>query len=278
VSHGYGYPHELARGGRWMTLAIEVRGLARLYGQSFWKGLWSYAWRYKLDPLISGSKMLSYAHRRWRGLRPQGLWRQQPADNRPAWRAMLKPDFLQRTGLTERYRAWQQAEAASTCSERLMHHRQLTSGVQPFALEVFDKTAAAFALELRYPFWDKRLVEFCLALPPEQKLHQGWSRMVLRRAMAGILPVEVQWRPTKMDFLPSFCHGLLTFERERLDDIILRDPTTIEDYVDIPSLREAYQRFVSRQPRRKPQEVLAIWRAVSLALWLRYVGNGKGVI
>jgi asparagine synthase (glutamine-hydrolysing) len=278
VSHGYGYPGELAQEGRWLTLAIEVRGLARLYGESFWKGLWSYAWGYKLDPVISRSKVLSYGLRTWRGLRRQGRWSHRLSANRPAWQAILNPDFVERIGLAERYRAWQQAQAASARSERLMHHRLLTSGIQPFALEVLDKAAAAFVLEPRYPFWDKRLVEFCLALPPEQKLHRGWSRMVLRRAMAGVLPAEVQWRPTKLDFSPNVRHGLLTIDRERLDEIILKDATTIEEYVDIPALREAYQRFVSQQSPDKSQDVFAIWKAVSLALWLRYVNNEKEVL
>jgi hypothetical protein len=36
---------------------------------------------------------------------------------------------------------------------------------------------------MRYPFWDKRMIEFCLSLPPEQKIKKGWTRMIMRRAM-----------------------------------------------------------------------------------------------
>jgi asparagine synthase (glutamine-hydrolysing) len=187
------------------------------------------------------------------------------------WQAMLNPVFLQRTGLTERYVAWRQAQSESIRSERSMHYHHLVSGIHPLALEVLDRAVAAFSLELRYPFWDKRLVEFCLALPAEQKLHQGWSRMIMRRALAGIIPVEVQWRTTKMDFLPNFRHGLLAFERERLDRLILREAAIIEEYVDVPTLQGTYRRFIARPSHANPQDVFAIWRAVSLALWLGYV-------
>jgi len=51
---------------------------------------------------------------------------------------------------------------------------------------------------------------------PEQKLHRGWSGNA-RRAMDGILPSEVQWRGAKSNITPSFDHGLLAFERERLE-------------------------------------------------------------
>lgn len=94
----------------------------------------------------------------------------------------------------------------------------------------------------------------------------------MRRAMADILPVKVQWRTDKLNFLPNFSHGLLAFDRERLDEVILNGSGAIEEYVDITVLREAYHRFLSGESRERPEDVFAIWRVVSLALWLRYVG------
>ena len=37
-------------------------------------------------------------------------------------------------------------------------------------------------------------MEFCLALPAEQKIQRGWTRLIMRRALSGILPAEVHWR------------------------------------------------------------------------------------
>jgi len=50
-----------------------------------------------------------------------------------------------------------------------------------------QKAALMFSVRPSYPFYDKRLVEFCLALPPEQKLRDGWSRFILRRASSHCL-------------------------------------------------------------------------------------------
>jgi asparagine synthase (glutamine-hydrolysing) len=94
--------------------------------------------------------------------------------------------------------------------------------------------------------------------------------MVMRRAMAGILPEEVQWRGGKSNLAPSFNHGLLAFERERLEEVILKNPKVIEEYLDIIALREAYHRYVSREATE--DDMQAIWRAVSLALWLQSTG------
>ena len=68
---------------------------------------------------------------------------------------------------------------------------------------------------------------------------------MLRRALADILPVEVQWRSSKSNLGPNFEHGLLAYERQRLEQVILKESGTIEKYVNIGSLREAYHRFAS---------------------------------
>ena len=113
-------------------------------------------------------------------------------------------------------------------------------------------------------------MEFCLALPPQQKMQQGWTRLVMRRAMAGILPREVQWRGSKANFTALLNHGLLVFEQECLKEVILKEPGVIEKYVDVTALREAYHRFVSRKATN--EDVLAIFTAVSLAPYLKHTG------
>jgi asparagine synthase (glutamine-hydrolysing) len=149
-----------------------------------------------------------------------------------------------------------------------VHWRGLTSGLLPAALEMADKVAAAFLLEPRYPFFDRRLMEFCLALPPDQKLHQGWTRVVMRRAMVDTLPDEVRWRIGKANLSLNFQRRLLDFDRALLDEVILNDPQVIEQYVDVPTLREVYRRYVS-QPRG--EDAVVVYGAVTLALWLRKV-------
>jgi asparagine synthase (glutamine-hydrolysing) len=51
--------------------------------------------------------------------------------------------------------------------------------------------------ESRYPFLDRRLVEFLAAIPDEQLQRPGQRRSLMRRALAGIVPVEVLSRKNK---------------------------------------------------------------------------------
>jgi asparagine synthase (glutamine-hydrolysing) len=143
---------------------------------------------------------------------------------------------------------------------------------------VLDKTSAAFSIQTRYPFWDKRLMEFCLAIPPDQTLFRSWGRIVLRRAMDGILPPEVQWRRDKTDFTPNFLHGLLDVDRECLDDVIWNDSTALQEFIDISAMQDVYRRFISRKHQNSVQETVdarTILKAVSLSRWLHNQGRSS---
>ena len=184
VSHGYGYLHELARQGRWLALAIEIRGASKIYSQSAWETFWLYFYNYGMN---SVSRKPFKLFRRLRKVIRQRLSRGMSQSNQSQllsqWSDRINPEFIERINLDERYSQLQQSNMASLESARKEHYKTITSGLEVYALEVLDKAAAAFSIEQRYPFWDKRLVEFCLAIPAEQKLNNGWSRMIMRRAM-----------------------------------------------------------------------------------------------
>jgi asparagine synthase (glutamine-hydrolysing) len=133
-----------------------------------------------------------------------------------------------------------------------------------------DQYAAMFSLEARHPFMDKRLIEFCVALPSEQKLCQGWNRVVMRRALDGILPEKVQWRGGKADLSPNFDDGLLNRNRQILDEVMSKKLGRLEKYVDINFLQQAYQRLISEGSKASDEDSIAVWQAVILALWLDY--------
>ncbi|MFB2895112.1 lasso peptide isopeptide bond-forming cyclase [Aerosakkonemataceae cyanobacterium BLCC-F50] len=253
VSHGIAYLNELAVKRRWLTLTKEVKGLARHSNNSALNLLFHYVWCCNFKPLVPEPI--------------RQLWRAMHGRNRQKWGAntIINPDFAQSMDLVKRIQILQKNRWQRLQTSREAHWLNLTSGVVPLALEIADTGAAAFAIESRYPFFDKRLVEFCLMLPPEQKIHQGWTRIVMRRGMIHILPDEVRWRGGKTDLSPNFFRGLLRFEKELLEEVIFNNPKPIERYVNVPVLCQKYERYKAGKPGN---EVIAIWRAVTLALWL----------
>ncbi|GAC1495820.1 MAG: lasso peptide isopeptide bond-forming cyclase [Chamaesiphon sp.] len=267
VSHGRGYLLELARAGRWLILANEVIAFSKKVNKPWAGALWAWVRLYGLNPMISRIPIIRLIVRISSALvRRAFRWSNSSTNNARPWGAILNAEFLQRSGLAARH----EARPSQANTERENHYRLLTDPGEQNSLEKLDSAAGAFSIETRFPFWDKRLVEFCLSLPPQQKLNQGWSRIVLRRAMAGILPDQVQWRERKTDHRFSFEHTLLTFERERLEETILKNPEVIEPYVDVNILRDEYHRFIAREEREA--DTVAIWKVLSLALWLKQTG------
>lgn len=92
----------------------------------------------------------------------------------------------------------------------------LASGDISFGLELYDRSASRLSLESRHPFFDKRLVEFCLAVPTEQKIGSGWPKWLLRRAMADLLPESVRWRKDKSSVTAPFRDRMIGSVLERI--------------------------------------------------------------
>lgn len=55
-----------------------------------------------------------------------------------------------------------------------------------------------------YPFLDKRIIEFCLSAPGHMKMGDGYTRLLIRRCLEGILPPRIQWRTGKIGFSPDY--------------------------------------------------------------------------
>jgi asparagine synthase (glutamine-hydrolysing) len=57
-------------------------------------------------------------------------------------------------------------------------------------------------VEVRLPFLQHQLVEFLFTLPPHFKIHQGWTKWLLRKAVDNMLPNEIVWRRDKVGYEP----------------------------------------------------------------------------
>lgn len=86
--------------------------------------------------------------------------------------------------------------------------------------EADDICAAACGVEVRRPLADVDLWEFFLSLPAEQKFPDSVSKGLVRRTMAGRLPVEILERRDKTAFDAHYLAGAdyTTLRRLLLDD------------------------------------------------------------
>jgi asparagine synthase (glutamine-hydrolysing) len=103
-------------------------------------------------------------------------------------------------------------------------------------LRFADRNSMAFSREMRLPFLDHHLVEFIFSLPNEFKIHEGWTKYVMRIAMEDILPPEITWRKDKIGYEPPF--------REWMQDTSIKD--TVSD-----ALKDLEQRGIVNKKRKQ---------------------------
>lgn len=70
----------------------------------------------------------------------------------------------------------------------------------PHLLRYEDKNSMWHSIETRLPFLDYRHVELALSLPGRTKIHDGWTKYLLRKVMSGLLPESIAWRRDKKGF------------------------------------------------------------------------------
>lgn len=126
--------------------------------------------------------------------------------------------------------------------------------------------------ELRYPFLDRRLLEFLYAVPREQLIRPAQRRSLMRRALIGIVPDELLNRKRKA----YVERGLMSGIGSNWGHLFERHPTlelTCLGIVDQDQLHDA----VRTASRGLQVPIVTLMRTLGIELWLRML-RGRGVL
>ena len=152
---------------------------------------------------------------------------------------------------------------------RLAGETLLYNGL-PTLLRYADRNAMAFSREVRLPFLDYDLVDFCLRLPDRFLIRDGWQKWILRKAADRVVPPSISWRADKVGYaapLDVWLRGpLRDWAQERLYSPRL---ATVEGY-DRPVLQKLWREHEDGLANHS----WAIWRWISLAEWFALLDSG----
>ena len=190
--------------------------------------------------------------KKYRGLRPRT----------PEWVEWISPQLAARTGLASlnnpadtqpKFRLpGQQARYSSLFS---IGYPESFSGYQIFGWES--------GVEFVFPFADRRIVEFLLALPGEQVGLPGLSRRILREAMKGRLPEPVRQRQGKTDFFALFDKGVYEEAFPSITKTLSHSQVLERGYLRKDWLTGELER------KTNTREGLILWLALSVETWLQ---------
>ena len=246
VSHGYGFLPELFRTMRWKKLIIEINALNKI--KSYPYKLIFLEIAYNSLPHVFKRKLSSILeYKRKNGSKYK----------------IIKKDFGDKVNLMKMIRRVN-VKRDKIENTHDQHYADITSSLIQSEMELVDWMSTPFSVELRHPFFDKRLVEFCLAIPTEQKISHGWDREIMRRAMSEILPSEIQWRKDKGDLSFNFDLGFMN-EKEQIDNLLMGDNQLIKRYIDIEKIEKIYIECKNG----KTQNIIYLWNALLVNLWLK---------
>lgn len=139
----------------------------------------------------------------------------------------------------------------------------------PGILHQYDRCSMAHGVECRMPFMDYRIVEFIFSLPFESKVGGGYTKRVLREAMAGVLPDYTRLNRRKIGFNAP----IVDWFRGSLKEFMLKymnKPEFIESpYFDGRKLKLDFEQFLKV---KNPSWVEAwkFWPPVHLIWWMKY--------
>jgi asparagine synthase (glutamine-hydrolysing) len=132
-----------------------------------------------------------------------------------------------------------------------------------------DLTSMHSSVEVRPPFLDEDLVDFCARLPARSKLRRLRDKFLLRRVAQRWLPPSIAWRAKGMFRAPNDAWYAPGAVPKWVDQLVSEESLRRTGYFDpqeVTQWRSAYRRIPAWSPRRVSAE-LGLAAVTSTQLW-----------
>ena len=152
-------------------------------------------------------------------------------------------------------------------TDRLTRHQYQTvnSSLLQSLLYFEDRNSMAFSMESRVPFLDRRLVEFCLALAPEDRLRGGFTKAILRESLADLLPARVRARQDKKGFPTPLSLWLRGPLMSQVKSVLLDDRVRRRKVLNVPVI----ERRLSEHASGAANHAIDIFSWLTLEFWFQ---------
>jgi len=260
----------------------------------------SYDGHYLLPGLLRKGRILNWlkeihsATRSSKGRRLRGAVFQSiaPFLPQPLWRSIIKlkgdkpdnlhdysaihPDLLHRTNLYDRAR-----RAGWDLSGRPQADGWKIRTTAIYRIDPGDHftNSAIDGVDMRDPTADLRLVSFCLAIPEEQYVGDGRSRMLIRRMMEHVLPQEILGLTTR-GFQSADWHERITAAKHDMQVLLKRLMASPQAprYIDLKKMQYLLENWPQGtwEKRRVIQDYnLFLLRGLSVGAFIDHVEGGN---
>lgn len=154
-------------------------------------------------------------------------------------------------------------------------YEEARSSHHVICLEWDNKAAAMHGLEPAFPFLDRDLLAFLMAIPGDVQTWRGVPKGLLREGLRGVLPDAIRERTWKADFTHLVNDGVaLDFERVR--QYLKADGMAVRlGYLSADTLGEEFDRLRDRVRGESCETAWDLSDLYGLELWLQLFFGGR---
>jgi asparagine synthase (glutamine-hydrolysing) len=132
-------------------------------------------------------------------------------------------------------------------------------------LHYFDRASMAHSLEVRVPFLDHKLVEFCATIPPGLKVRRLQTKSILKDVARGVIPDRIIDKP-KVGFFSGAVDGWFASQAQRaVGEYLLQPSPRYADLLDRAEVRRLVEQHSAAPADKDVQLLLSI---LMLEVWL----------
>jgi asparagine synthase (glutamine-hydrolysing) len=227
------------------------------------------------DAISSGGRVS------WRKLFRFGVWPLLPTGVQSAMGRLLSSrqvppwidaSFARRTDLADRLSTQSRSPDFPAFAQKDLY-QVFASGWRVHALEMEDRSAANQQIEQRHPFSDRRILEFALALPEEQRWKDQQTKYILRNAMKPFLPESIRSRRTKAEFSSVFTR---TFEINGGKYLFQDLPIGATGWIRQDVIDRKYLEMEAERQAGEPaytRHACPLWMVFGINLWFEALCN-----
>jgi len=175
--------------------------------------------------------------------------------------------YTKKAGVNDRLRTLRSSKKFPTRSQQRLYEVFHYGSNRNMALDILERFSAHFGIESRYPFLARRLVEFLLAIPEDQRWRDEWPKAILRMAMNGILPEPIRVRKDKADFSCMIDLELKDRLAPKIERLIQTSALRNFEIIHVDKLQQLFEDY--RQGKTKEDTRDAIEIFVWLESWYR---------
>lgn len=178
------------------------------------------------------------------------------------WKAWMGAGFARKVGLDKLDNSMHAAPRFWSPGIQQRYHNLLFSGYSS-DVSAYQRIARQFGMKYAFPFFDRNIVEFILAIPSDQVNSAQRQRKILVDAMQNRLPEIVKQRTDKALLLDLYDRGVYQESRGLIKNVLSQAQVVQRGWVKGDWLANEFQGST------RTNDGYILWLVISLELWLQ---------